>query len=175
MKPTQEQLDAWLGTNYYSGDAEVCTLAYQAGAADALAKLRGDVELPEAKHFNEGSCCGNFDVGCEYMGQQELVCCGHPDEHYPLFTDTELLDYGDRRAAAAVPQWMPIESAPKDVFVLVACPSGYSTTPLVFTTAIMHSDYKVGRWIDHANDDLTDWGMQPTHWMPLPQPPKEAL
>lgn len=75
-------------------------------------------------------------------------------------------------SAPAVPQWMPIESAPKDVYVLVACPSGYTTTEWVFTTAIMCTDYKRGRWIDHANDDLSDWGMVPAHWMPLPAAPQ---
>ena len=68
-------------------------------------------------------------------------------------------------------QWRPITSAPKDVFLLLCCPSGYTTTPFVYTTGIMHSDYKCGRWIDHANDDLSDWGMEPTHWMELPNPP----
>ncbi len=73
--------------------------------------------------------------------------------------------------AASMAGWQPIETAPKDVFVQVACPSGYTTTPWVFTTAIMHSGYKIGRWIDHANDDLTDWGMTPARWMPLPAAP----
>jgi len=34
----------------------------------------------------------------------------------------------------------------------------------------MCSDYHAGRWIDHANDDLTDWGFTPTHWAPLTLP-----
>lgn len=75
----------------------------------------------------------------------------------------------NRRAEA---QWQPIETAPKDKFVLLCGPSGYTTTPLVFTTGRMCSDYHVGRWIDHANDDLTDWGFEPTHWMPLPAAPE---
>ena len=54
--------------------------------------------------------------------------------------------------------WQPIETAPKDEFLLLCGPSGYTTTPLVFTTGIMCSNYHAGRWIDHANDDLVDWG-----------------
>ena len=27
----------------------------------------------------EQSCCGQPCVGAEYMGQQEMVCCGNPD------------------------------------------------------------------------------------------------
>ena len=68
--------------------------------------------------------------------------------------------------------WMLIETAPKDKFVLLCGPSGYTTTPLVFTTGIMRSNYHAGKWIDHANDDLVDWGFEPTHWMPLPTPPE---
>lgn len=68
--------------------------------------------------------------------------------------------------------WMLIKTAPKDKFVLLCGPSGYTTTPLVFTTGIMRSNYHAGKWIDHANDDLMDWGFEPTHWMPLPAPPE---
>ena len=68
-------------------------------------------------------------------------------------------------------RWLPIETAPKDEFVLLAGPSGYTTIETVFSTGRMCSDYHVGRWIDHANDDLTDWGFEPTHWMPLPKAP----
>ncbi len=71
-------------------------------------------------------------------------------------------------------EWQPIETAPKDEFVLLAGPSGYTTIETVFTTGRMCSDYHAGRWIDHANDDLTDWGFNPTHWMPLPKPPAMA-
>ena len=67
--------------------------------------------------------------------------------------------------------WQPIETAPKDRFLLLCGPSGYTTTPRVFGTGCMYSDYHVGRWVDHANDDLSDWGFEPTHWMPLPEAP----
>ena len=79
-------------------------------------------------------------------------------------------------AAAPTPpstedRWLPIETAPKDKFVLLAGPSGYTTIEIVYATGRMCSDYHVGRWIDHANDDLTDWGFEPTHWRPLPKAP----
>ena len=67
--------------------------------------------------------------------------------------------------------WHPMGTAPKDIFVLLACPSGYRTTPWVFTTGIMHSDYKADRWVDHANDDLSDWGMEPVAWTHSPPEP----
>ena len=63
--------------------------------------------------------------------------------------------------------WQPIETAPMDQFLLLCGPSGYTTPPMVVTTGRMCSDYHAGRWIDHANDDLIDWGFEPTHWAPL--------
>ena len=66
--------------------------------------------------------------------------------------------------------WQPIETAPRDQFLLLCGPSGYTTTPMVVTTGRMCSDYHAGRWIDHANDDLTDWGFTPMHWSPLVLP-----
>ena len=70
--------------------------------------------------------------------------------------------------------WQPIETAPKDQFLLLCGLSGYTTTPMVVTTGRMCSDYHAGRWIDHANDDLTDWGFTPTHWAPLTLPGAQA-
>lgn len=92
------------------------------------------------------------------------------------FRDGAFMQYQAMLAAAPTPpvsedQWQPIETAPKDEFVLLAGPSGYTTIKTVFATGRMCSDYHVGRWIDHANDDLTDWGFEPTHWMPLPKAP----
>ena len=66
--------------------------------------------------------------------------------------------------------WQPIETAPKDQFLLLCGPSEYTITPMVVTTGCMYSDYHAGRWIDHANDDLADWGFKPTHWAPLTLP-----
>lgn len=68
-------------------------------------------------------------------------------------------------------QWRPIETAPKDKFLLLLGPSGYTTISLVCATGRMCSDYRKGWWIDHANDHLSDWGFTPTHWMPLPDAP----
>ncbi len=65
--------------------------------------------------------------------------------------------------------WRPIEIAPRDgTFIIVAGPSGYVTTPLRVEVCRMRPNYKVGRWINHGNDDFTDGGEEPTLWMPLP-------
>lgn len=65
-------------------------------------------------------------------------------------------------------EWQPIETAPKDgTPILVACP--YSSGVAVENV----------RWIDRPR--ARGWrfhnygpalGVQPTHWMPLPEPPK---
>ena len=93
-------------------------------------------------------------------------------------SEVDEIKTGLRAAIAAAPtppstedRWQPIATAPKNEFVLLAGPSGYTTIETVFATGRMCSDYHVGRWIDHANDDLTDWGFEPTHWMPLPKAP----
>jgi hypothetical protein len=58
---------------------------------------------------------------------------------------------------------------PDGVFVLVKCPSGYTTAPWVYTTARICSDYHAGRWITASNDDLSDGGLYPIGWRHIPQ------
>jgi hypothetical protein len=56
-------------------------------------------------------------------------------------------------------------------FVLVLCPSGYTTIKNTVVTARLDSVFRGNRWIDHANDLLTDSGLTPTHWRPMFTPP----
>lgn len=65
-------------------------------------------------------------------------------------------------------QWHNCEP-PNAVFVLVKCPSGYNTTPWVYTTAQKDREYRGGAWINYANDRLTDYGLEPVAWMELPK------
>lgn len=54
--------------------------------------------------------------------------------------------------------WMPIDSAPLDgTWVLLWC--GYGIPDLGFFG-------QLGQWEDSSNF------IEPTHWMPLPEPPK---
>ena len=59
-------------------------------------------------------------------------------------------------------EWQPIATAPKDGTAIL----GY------FPSGLM----KVAQWIDHQNR-WAGFGFgfvgTPTHWMPLPEPPKE--
>ncbi len=73
-------------------------------------------------------------------------------------------------------QWMPIETAPKDgTRVLLA------TANEVTSGWWMPFGYEFGRNADPGgwtDGGVADWGMQhsselfPSHWMPLPEPPK---
>ena len=72
------------------------------------------------------------------------------------------------QATAKVQQWRPIETAPKDGAMFIAYQNG--------------SVYEC-RWVEYPPDldhrgsagflDMTNDGIEyPTHWMPLPEPPK---
>ncbi len=71
------------------------------------------------------------------------------------------------------PQWLPIETAPRDrTYILLAGPSGYGTTPLRVEVCRYDADFRpLQPWVNHANDSFLDGGDAPTHWMPLPPPP----
>ena len=73
-------------------------------------------------------------------------------------------------------EWQPIDTAPKDQLLLLCGPSGYTTIEFAVAIGRMYNSnaYLTGRWIDYANDDLKDWGFEPTHWAPLPNFPKKG-
>jgi len=78
----------------------------------------------------------------------------------------------ERRRLAALLEWKPIETAPKDRDILLLCPSRG-----VVRGSWNNDCHKKPRpyW---TNDRERIFGVtetradQPTHWMPLPEPPK---
>lgn len=90
-----------------------------------------------------------------------------------LSNDSEFDDAisaGQARAAIAAylaAQWRDMDSAPKDGSLILGYFADGETA--------WHFDRLVCRWIS----DLEMWsakgvgGLQPTHWQPLPEPPKE--
>ena len=66
--------------------------------------------------------------------------------------------------------WQPIETVPRETYVLVARKSGMTTIKWEFITAIYDPDYK--GWTDVDNCRLTESGDDPLFWMPLPESPK---
>ncbi len=78
---------------------------------------------------------------------------------------SKAINYGDRRAAAAAaaaPQWQPIETAPKDGRRVLVAVEGVDRVVVAF--------WNGSAW---STVDANDWsGRSVTHWMPLPQPPE---
>ena len=77
--------------------------------------------------------------------------------------------------------WQPIESAPKNVSILVAYPIGHSGLVgidvmshfEVYDTLNEYDDPQcLWSYLNDDNDPLEYTGQPPTHWMPLPEPPK---
>lgn len=76
--------------------------------------------------------------------------------------------------ADLINEWLPIETAPKDgTYVLLAGPSGYTTTPIRVEICKYDAEYRpLQPWVNHAGDSFLDGGEAPTHWLPLPNQPK---
>lgn len=50
------------------------------GAVESEAGMESHIDLMQSLLWDEHlECCGSPQVGAEYMGQQELVCCGCPE------------------------------------------------------------------------------------------------
>lgn len=83
---------------------------------------------------------------------------------------TQALDRALDRMIGEVQRWHPIDTAPSNEFVLVACRSGYLGIEWIVTTAKYTKGYH-DRWDDEGNDGLMDRGLKPEYWMELPPPP----
>jgi hypothetical protein len=65
--------------------------------------------------------------------------------------------------------WQPIETAPKDgTYMLLMSRSG-----VVIGLWDAHEDREFGT-VPAWRDDGEGYELHPTHWMPLPDPPKES-
>ena len=112
----------------------------------------------------------------EYMSGQSTEhdpacdkCGGDPAECKCYETKDERIADLERQLAAY--KWQPIDTAPKDGAMFIAYQNG--------------SVYEC-RWVEYPPDldhqgsagflDMTNDGIEyPTHWMPLPEPPTEAI
>ena len=78
-------------------------------------------------------------------------------------------------------EWQPIETAPKDrteviIFGLWAGEiTGRERTPGIFLASYCGpgGDFDGYDWSVSGGDAYASWA-KPTHWMPLPEPPKAA-
>ena len=118
------------------------------------------VELPEPDTYLyvNGEHRG---VGLAWRGDMDVA---EGTERHNLFTEQqlrELLAAAQKLSQGA--SWLPIESAPKDGSEILLV----SRKGRIANGCWMTAKDKVGAWM---------WPyvlQEPTHWMPLPQPPKE--
>lgn len=70
-------------------------------------------------------------------------------------------------------EWKTIDSAPKDgALVLIGNPEWDVVWQASFREMGTAGSYKWQGWTRFNSYDL---GLIPTHWMPLPEPPKETV
>lgn len=70
--------------------------------------------------------------------------------------------------------WQPIKTAPYGETVLLIGDSGMASRRPFIINGYRWRDYRGGDWLNVQNTRLSDYGVEPTHWMPLPDPPMEA-
>jgi hypothetical protein len=82
-----------------------------------------------------------------------------------------LTAYGDARTADMRERWQPIETAPKDARpVLCWSPDAAEALDIYIGYRIEDDEYPDGyAYFENSSSDAVD--AQPTHWMPLPEPP----
>lgn len=74
--------------------------------------------------------------------------------------------------------WQPIETAPKDGTEILTC--SFEVTQKPDGSSLIWYDCEVVHWVDYEerggwwNGDVIRYPDSPTHWMPLPEPPKDA-
>lgn len=130
--------------------AELKTCPFCGGSAQGWR----DVSRPEQKEAGYGSL--QYGVKCA----SDLVC------------EAEIVGFATREEADAAwntraPQWLPIESAPRDGSWIVIGRAGHGAVLLAFWHRLH------GAWWGQGGDDgqWKKW-QQATHWQPLPAPPE---
>lgn len=93
--------------------------------------------------------------------------------HIFYLTHTEIAAIKTCIRAATKSEWQPIETAPRDKYIIIAGDSGYSNTPLRVSVCKYDAEWNIP-WRDHAGDAFQEGGSWPTHWMPLPGKPLDA-
>jgi len=65
--------------------------------------------------------------------------------------------------------WQPIETAPKDYYEqVIGYAEGFGVVPMAYANNMWHIlEIPIDGYVDHNTE------CNPTHWMPLPSPPKE--
>lgn len=141
---------------------------------------------PSHKDFIYSIACGIIDIGSGVVTKDwsEVTCekCLKLSPNVVLHLYRELIDEGHiegKKSFNLSPSfgvWQPIETALKNEVTLILATDGKDFG------VVGWSDYEGGAWIFYNgretplghvvyNNDLWLSGMQPTHWMPLPDLP----
>ena len=178
----------WLERNssgeYVFGQVPAWWEAWQAARSAPAAP----VELPEPFALYDGEKW--------YANEEAAICsCANMQKLQKVYTEQQVREL--LAAAPKLPQgdgWLPIESAPKDGTWLALWrtpePEDSCMQSEPFIIARWREDDQAFAWPDEVFDAFTLWGRDTanaivnegeriyfaddfTHWMPLPQPPKE--
>ena len=105
---------------------------------------------------------------------ESKICCGNETGaidtiEAALNSEGTCEDYSQVAAIAAADQWLPIETAPTQKIILLFAVTDTTMDP-------PHWKMATGFWTPSGwwwdGRQLKDYDHQPTHWMPLPQPPE---
>lgn len=77
------------------------------------------------------------------------------------------VSYTTNPAIGFFPDWQPIETAPEDVYVLIATTEAFDSPVAV---AKKCGCWELSQTGSYAEDSQPNW--EPTHWMPLPAMPE---
>ena len=145
--------------------------------ADALAKVASNYTASmyreDSEHIREAARILRAAAAVDVEGLMAMVR-RYGDDNWMGNDDTNKLlseiESALRMALAGREEWQPIETAPKDVAVLLW--GKYWNNKDVFQRPL------VGQWNPISNPQRWEalgeyrFGIRPTHWMPLPAAPK---
>jgi hypothetical protein len=108
-------------------------------------------------------CCGSFVGGC--TPEEEPHCCTQPDLYIHADKTREAITLALLRAPEAAPGWQPIETAPKDRWILLG--------------STKRQSHATGQWNAHAHPPQwfkSNWrpydkGSEPDVWAEIPKLP----
>lgn len=89
MTPTPEELDRLAEETW--GNLPEHLLSYKLSAVQVIRSALDQVLAMQRRETDEPKCCEKYDIGGEYYGQRELLCCGNLQ-----FSDKALLDWCER-------------------------------------------------------------------------------
>jgi len=97
----------------------------------------------------------------------------HPDgtiELHPEEIVYAVIDHLAPQLARAVPEWMPIETAPKDRLIFIINMNRENPPVFVAYHSEAHSSFRRG---PRFKEDAGFYNIEATHWMPIPAAPQQ--